>query len=332
MSLLEHAPNLSAELATTLVADLYGFTTTTTALPSERDQNFLVATDREKFVLKIANALEQYELLEAQNEVLAHLESRVTFCPRVVKTRSGESVVKILTSTSPHFVRLVTFIPGTPLAKTNQTPDLLFDFGRSLGKLRRGLSDFDHDAFHRHFHWDLANGLRVINDYDVLLPDGTLRDQLDRFASEFERAFSERLDQLPRSIIHGDANDYNVIVDNEGIVGLIDFGDMVYSYTVGELSVALAYVVLEKADPLACAGKMIAGYLSETSLNENELELLWPLTLMRLCMSVCMAAFQQQQKPDNEYLDISQQSIRKSLPQLLAIKPEDVSNLLKQTL
>ena len=329
MSFLEHTPDFTLEQATLIVAELYGLTATVTALPSERDQNFLVATGKGKFVLKIANALEELRLLEGQNEVLAHLASRVSFCPEVIKTKSGESIARVLSESAPHFVRLVTFIPGEPLAKVNQGPTLLFEFGRSLGKLSRALSTFDHEAFHRPFHWDLVNGLRVISEYDALLSDVALRKQIDQYASEFEQNFTEPLQRLPRSIIHGDANDYNVIVENGRVVGLIDFGDMVYSYSVGELAVALAYVVLDKPDPLSAVRALVGGYLSEASMNEHELELLWPLTLMRLCMSICMAAFQQAQKPDNVYLDISQQSIRKSLPRLFAIRSQDVSRILQ---
>ena len=112
-------------------------------------------------------------------------------------------------------------------------------------------------------------------------------------------------------MIHGDANDYNVLVDPERmIVGLIDFGDMVYSYTVGNLAIAIAYVVLDKADPRVAAREVVDGYTSEFPLLENEIEALWPLVLLRLGMSVCLAAYQQKQRPENEYLQISQRAIK----------------------
>jgi Ser/Thr protein kinase RdoA (MazF antagonist) len=329
MSLLEHSPNFSIEQATILARDFYGLNTQTRQLPSERDQNFLLTTDEDRYVLKIANGLESLALLEAQNEAMQHLASKVSLCPRVVNAQSGASIVQVLTQTTPHYLRLVTYIDGEPLAKVPQTSSLLFDLGASLGKLTRALADFDHEAIHRAFHWDLANGLSVVSEYASLLKEAELRELVNRFAVQFETQVASRLEPLPRSVIHGDANDYNVIVDRERVVGLIDLGDMVHSYTVGELAVALAYVVLGKADPLAVSREVVAGYLSESSLNQDELELLWPLVLLRLCMSVCMAAFQHKQNPENEYLDISQQSIRNSLPQLLAIGSDVVANMIK---
>ena len=38
---------------------------------------------------------------------------------------------------------------------------------------------------------------------------------------------------------------------------------------------------------------------------------------LRLCMSVCIAAHQQAQQPENEYLGISQRLIEETLPRLL---------------
>ena len=330
MSLVQHAPSFDDAQAATIANDVYGISGVVKELPSERDQNFLFTADTgERFVLKIANSLEQRALLEAQNEAMRHLQTRVDFCPLVVKARSGESIVQVSTKTAPHYVRLVTFIPGLPLANVNQSSDVLVDLGKKLGQLTGALSDFDQEAFHRDFHWDLANGLNVIREYELLVTDASLRLQLDSCVLRFENVVLPRLARLRRSIIHADANDYNVIVDDERIAGIIDFGDMVYSYTVGELAISLAYVVLGKEDPLECASKVAAAYLSEWMLTEDEIDSLWTLMLMRLCMSVCLAAFQQSQKPDNQYLDISQQSIRQSLPLLLEIDLDQVSRVLR---
>jgi Ser/Thr protein kinase RdoA (MazF antagonist) len=109
-----------------------------------------------------------------------------------------------------------------------------------------------------------------------------------------------------------------VLVEKDKVVGLIDFGDIVYSYTVGDLAIAVAYVVLGKTDPYAAAAPVIEGYREEFELNTEELDALWPLVRLRLCMSVCIAAHQQAQQPENEYLGISQRLIEETLPRLLA--------------
>jgi 4-aminobutyrate aminotransferase-like enzyme len=102
-------------------------------------------------------------------------------------------------------------------------------------------------------------------------------------------------------------------------VGLIDFGDMVHSFTVGDLAVAIAYVVLDKPNPIRAALQVVAGYHEEHPLKEDEIQALYGLVVMRLCMSVCLAAYQARHRPDNEYLGISQRSVTDSLPGLAAI-------------
>jgi hypothetical protein len=70
MQLLNHAPRFDIETAAALAVKLYGLRTSATPLPSERDQNFLLASEAgEQFVLKIANGLEDRTLIEAQNQV-----------------------------------------------------------------------------------------------------------------------------------------------------------------------------------------------------------------------------------------------------------------------
>lgn len=273
-------------------------------LPSERDQNFLVTDDSgQQFVLKIANTSESRVFLEAQNAILDYLSERVLFCQRVI----GE-----IAEFEGHFVRVVTYLPGVPLAEIKpHTPGLLHDLGQKLGQLSRALAGFDHTAVHRDFYWDLANGNRIVNEYAPLIEDAGLRELVLKCRFEPET-------ELRRSVIHGDANDYNVLVDPDSMTvsGLIDFGDMVYSYTVGDLAIALAYVVLDKDDPREAARAVVKGYESEFGLLENEREALWPLVRLRLAMSVCIAAHQIRQQPENEYLGISQRAIEQTLPRI----------------
>jgi 4-aminobutyrate aminotransferase-like enzyme len=150
-----------------------------------------------------------------------------------------------------------------------------------------------------------------------------MRKLVDRCGQDFERDVIPLLPKLRWSVIHGDANDYNVLLgehfEHQNVVGVIDFGDMVHSYTVGDLAVAIAYVVLDRRVPIAAAAQVVAGYHEEYPLIEDELEALYGLVLMRLCMSICLAAYQRQQRPDNAYLQISQRSIGNILPRLVAI-------------
>ena len=315
MQLLAHTPTFDVDTAAAVAGDHFGIRARAQALPSERDQNFLLTNQTgEKFVLKIANALESRAFLEAQNSVLKHLEREVSFCQRLLPATSGEELATLKAANgATYFARLVHYLPGVPLAEVRpQSPELLTDQGRKLGQLARALANFDHPAVHRDFHWDLANGTQVVNEFAGLIDNPSLRELV--LQCRFEPPES-----LRRSVIHGDANDYNLLVDPDSstVTGLIDFGDMVYSYTAGDLAIAIAYVILNKTNPQAAAADVLNGYQSEFELRDDELESLWPLVRLRLAMSVCLAAHQLRQQPENKYLQISQRAIEETLPQIL---------------
>ena len=318
MSRSMNAPNLTSVesvnsiFAQAIAEKYFGIQASASELPSERDQNFLLtAAGGEKFVLKIANVFEEREVLEAQNAMMKHLAEHVSFSPRVVAAVSGEEIVTV----EARFVRTLTYLPGKPLATiASQSPELLRDFGRKLGRLGSALVGFDHPAAHRAFYWDLAKGAQIVNEFGTQINTDWLREMVTGYAKDLCLS----VEKLRKSVIHGDANDYNVLVERDEVVGLIDFGDMVYSYTVGELAIALAYVVLGKDDPYAAAAPVIEGYTSQFPLTKDEAEALWPLVRLRLCMSVCIAAHQQAQQPGNAYLGVSQSLIAETLPRLLA--------------
>lgn len=332
MSILDQAPAFNLDDATQLAQKHYHLRTTAKPLPSERDQNFLLQTEGgERFVLKIANGIEERSMLEAQNQVMGHLAKHVSFCPRVLRTANGE---EIATVNSPddktHFVRLVTYLPGIPLGNVRPHSDkLLYDLGYKIGQLTTALQGFDHPALHRDFHWDLANGLRITRQNTPLIQTSGLRETIQRLASAFEEFTAPLLPRLDRSVIHNDANDYNLLAGgghdtytrNQTVVGLIDFGDMVYSYTIGDLAVSIAYAILDKPNPLASAARIVKGYHAAHPLTDDELRALFGLASMRLCMSACIAAEQQARQPENHYLGISQTPIQETLPKLAAIHP-----------
>jgi 4-aminobutyrate aminotransferase-like enzyme/Ser/Thr protein kinase RdoA (MazF antagonist) len=330
MFLIQHAPRFTVEFAQNFVKENYNIEGTASSLPSERDQNFLIeASNGENFVLKIANSLEDPGMLEAQQKAMMHVASQIPLCQRVVADRNGKTISKIeAESGSKHFIWLVTYLKGVLLGNIRRRSSaLLKDLGRSIARLDRALATFDHPSVHRDFHWDLANAMKIIRQYESKIGDQQHRKLTLIIAEDFERKILPQLSELPKQTIHNDANDFNIIVGggddlytrNQNVVGLIDFGDIVHSYRVSDLAVAIAYGLFNQDDPLAAAANIVRGYHSESSLSENELNVLWDLVKIRLCMSVCLAAHQQSQRPDDEYLSISQQPIQDTLPELQKI-------------
>lgn len=330
MSFVLHSPGLSELDAVRLGRELYGFEATARGLPSERDQNFVLdGAEKGKFVLKIANGLEDRAMLEAQNEVMERLGRRgVRVCPQVWPTLDGKLIAETTSEGKRHFVRLVSFLDGTVMGEVGRHSEaLLYDLGQKMGQIDAALLDFDHSALHYDFYWDLARALPVIEEHIEKVADAEMKGLVTQLVAQFEQTIAPLLPTLRQSVIHNDANDYNLICassddlyeDQQRISGVIDFGDMIYSHTVNELAIAIAYAILDKPDPLAAAAHIVRGYHSTNSLTEDELAVLWGLVQMRLCVSVCVAAHQQMLRPDDEYLGISQQPIRNTLPKIAQI-------------
>jgi 4-aminobutyrate aminotransferase-like enzyme/Ser/Thr protein kinase RdoA (MazF antagonist) len=322
-------PAFSPSEVQEILRSRYGLSGSFQELPSERDQNYHLVTDSgEEYVLKIASESEKKSTLLLQNAALHHLAKSNFNAPQVRKTLSGLEIeaVESRHGTS-HLIRLITYLPGSVLAKVSpHSESLLFDLGRFLGTLTRAFLGFDHEGAHRQFYWDLNQASNVLYEYSPLIRDASLRDLVEYFIELHETIVAPKLDELRSSVIHNDANDYNIVIDcphhdESRSFGLLDFGDMVFSHTVNELAVGIAYSILDKPDPLGAAQKVIAGYHSVMPLTELEIHLLFSLVCTRLAMSVSIAAYQQGLEPENEYLGISQNQVRRTLRLLREIHP-----------
>ena len=263
-------PRLTTSDAAKLATRLYGLDVVVTELPSERDQNLLLRTPTgERYILKLANAGESREVLEAEDAVMRHVAS-TALCPKLVRTVDGRDIAQH----GPHFVRLITALPGRTLGSTPLHTDALRrNIGRALGRLDRALSNFDHPAFHRDFHWDLANADRIVRDQLPLVPDLALAGQIASLAAYHDEHVVPMLPSFRMSVIHSDANDYNLLVDEtlQQVTGIIDFGDMVVSQTVNDVAIAMAYVALSADDPLAAAAAVVSGYHQTHPLTDAEI-------------------------------------------------------------
>ncbi|MBS1485979.1 MAG: aminotransferase class III-fold pyridoxal phosphate-dependent enzyme [Bacteroidetes bacterium] len=297
-------------------------------LPGELDLNFyVVSNDNKKFILKIANEKEVLTNLQLQNAVIKHLSSASSGlnASKVCTSLSGEEILHIdIDGLGLRFVRLLTWIDGRPFAKVSpHSPSLLEQLGEMCGKLCLSLKNFDHPAAHRTMKWDPSQAawtkqhLTAFND--------ERRDVAVYFYEMFGRVALPAFSQLRMSVNYNDANDYNVLVSNDvnnpQVPGVIDFGDVVYTHTVNELAIALAYAMMDKPNPLEAACHIVRGFNKKFTLTETELQVLFALTGARLLISVTCSELNRQENPGNEYLQISDRPAWDLLKKLKSISP-----------
>ncbi len=311
------------------VARHYGLIGAYTPLPSERDLNLRLDTEHgERFVVKVANVAEEPTLLDLQHSALLRIASRLPeiSLPRVVAAGDGATITSINGLVESYLVRLVTWLPGVPLATVRPRTALqLGSLGELLGRIDTALAGLDHRAARRSLKWELGQAAWVEHHWDrIAAPER--RALAQRSFRPFREQVLPRWGELPASMIYNDANDYNILVaeaptEPRPTVGVIDFGDLVWSATVAEVAIAAAYGMLDTDDPLAAAALVVEGYHRARPLSELELEVLYPMILARLVVSLVNSAMQQVETPDNVYLQVSDRPAWRLLEKLDAIHP-----------
>ncbi len=301
----------------------FGIDAVASELPGDIDRNVLLTSDDgTRWVLKLATSATDRLEIECQYAVLRHLEAFDLrhLVPRLVPDLEGSATSAVRTAAGDDgLLRLVTYLPGRPLAELDQpTADLRREIGRTLGHLDQALASFDHPGAHRHLTWDIVNVLELRHLVSAVEPD--LRTLVTAGLDAFATRVVPRLPDLPTSIIHNDANDYNLLVEEEGdrprLCGLIDFGDIVHTITVAEPAIACAYAMLRTDDPQVAAAELLAGYESVRALEELERELLPDLIVARLCNSLIMSSQACIMAPDDEYLRFFQRPVSDLLKRL----------------
>lgn len=319
-------PRFSPAQAAALAAEHYGIIGNATPLDSYADQNFKITrADGERFVLKIANRVQQAPYLDLEEAVTRHLQRHLpdVAWPRILPTRDGRSMIQIFGKEDQrHWVRCVTYVDGRLAAHLREpSPRFYNNLGRFFGRVGKALESFHHPHMERDLDWDLANGLDICQALLTHVPEADQRRRIHDFLTRFRNTTAPRLRHLRRSVIHNDGNDHNIMERDEQVAGLIDFGDVVFSHTINELAIVCVYAMLGKEQPLQIAARIVAGYHQHHPLTDLELSVLFDLIYLRMCTSVCQAGRALSENPDNHYIGVHIKPMFAAMAELEPIHP-----------
>ncbi len=232
--------------------------------------------------------------------------------------------------TDGSFARLLPFLKGTFLAETRITPELSYDFGRSMALMVSELSSCKSLHFaSKRSEWDLLFALKS-KPLLKYIEDPHQRKIAHYFLDQFEHFTLPILRSFPRQLIHNDFNEWNVLCEEDKVCGVIDFGDATVTPSICELAIGLAYIMQKQELPLAIASEVIRGYVSISKLTKQEIEILPSLITTRICTSVCGSAKAKKESFDSDYILISEKGGWDLLNKWIVWSPILLNDLFKE--
>ncbi|MGH0149911.1 UNVERIFIED_CONTAM: hypothetical protein FKN15_023245 [Acipenser sinensis] len=339
-------PYISETQASELLERVFGLAVSRLSpLPSYDDQNFhAVVPGRGEFLVKVTNTEDSCnaELLEAQTRSMMYLQEQGLPVPTPLLTRDGNIMslqsIDCGSGECKYMVRVLTYLPGIPIAKIPSSPQILYEAGSSAATLDKVLQGFEHpslQSLHReNFIWSLSN-IPLLESYLDALGQEPTSKVVKEVIQQFKDKIQPNLGVFRKCINHGDFNDHNILIEAEArspqryrISGILDFGDMSYGYYVFEVAICIMYMMIESEEPLSVGGHVLAGYESVIPLNPEERDALFLLVLARFCQSLVMARHSITIQPTNaEYLMITARSGWKHLLRLWEMGREAVEQL-----
>jgi Ser/Thr protein kinase RdoA (MazF antagonist) len=209
-----------------LVKEYYLLDVKAKALTGEYEFNFLLTSkDDTKYIFKAASDEHSYDFFDAQIKIVQHLSNSEVADKffQYIPNSSGKSMTVLQKDDKKFYLRLITFLEGEFWCNTRERSDALhIDLGNVLGCMDKTLQNFSHPAMHRHYVWDISNAgdanrkLHCIKDHERRRIAGY-------FFLQFETEVLPVISSLRHAYLHHDANDTNILVQGDKVVGIDRF-------------------------------------------------------------------------------------------------------------
>ena len=304
-------PNFSNDHAIAIAKKLYDLKVSVVKpLSSDRDQNFLLYLDDNPiYILKISHPAESFNVLDMQHLAIQHislLDAKIQL-PKEVKNVDGDYISLYKYSEVNYFIRLVEYIPGKLMKDIiHHDKSFINMLGVFLGRISSAFQGFEYENSIRKFPWDISQTDFL---YNNICNIDTKKKQIiiEKILKNYENKIYGIKDDLPIAIIHNDANDHNIIVNQDNVpYGIIDFGDIIKTFRICEPAICIAYLLLDKDDPIQIIAEFLNAYQTIYSITELEISIIIYFICLRLCVSVTMAAYRKKIFPENEYIRVTE--------------------------
>ncbi|MDX2500336.1 MAG: aminotransferase class III-fold pyridoxal phosphate-dependent enzyme [Deltaproteobacteria bacterium] len=306
-------------------------------LKSERDQNYHIQTKSgENYVLKLSNQDEDAGVIDFQLKALTHIKEQdpALPVPRVLSTKEGTfSGLAKSSDGTEHIVHVLTYLPGIILDEAKQTKTLWKNRGAFLARLDISLRGFFHPHARHQLLWDITR-CTDLRPHTIHIPDAVARQNVEQVLDHMAADVLPKLKTLRHQVIHNDADVMNSLTDPRQpdiIAGLLDFGDMIYAPLILEPILAADISMIHKDNYIEFLSTLIAGYDSILPLEEEEIDLVYDLTLARYTILATIIAWRRALNPDQPaYLPEEEKPCWEAISSFMAIKRSTVRDALRK--
>ncbi len=287
-------PQFSLNQVKRIVSDLYSIDGDYKELNCERDISYRIRTRSDTaYVVKISNAAEPEGVVDFQIKALKHIVEQDSdlLVPQIIHTKDAKPYEWIQSDNGDrHMTRMLTYVEGDVMDYTPAafSPKTRYNIGVMVGRLTKSLRNFYHPYARSNDHlWDMSRCLEL-RPHVRYLPDGSTRELCNMILDRVERFILPQLKKTRWQVVHHDAHPDNVLVDPKDptrVVGVIDFGDMLFGPVLADLAAASDSFDDDDTDPLDALCDTTAGYDSSFPLEENEIDFVYDMMLICLLIN-----------------------------------------------
>ncbi len=300
-------PDITSNEAEHAAYELFGVQGSFVELGRQQDRNYRIDAADGRLLLKVANPAWSPTALAAQGAALGHLARAGLDVPQARPALDGAPIAWLETRGERLALRLLSYLEGVPLSEADYlAPVVVRRLGTLAGETSRALSDFAHEGLAAPVQWDLQHAETIVARFAMHVGDGHARAQVERVAQDAATRLAPFRGGLREQAVHGDLTDDNVVCYRalDGRLqpyGIIDFGDLMRSWRIGELAITCASALSHMPrNPLGVL-PAVQAFDERVQLTDEEIGALWPLVSLRAASLAVSDAQQLAVDPENAY-------------------------------
>ncbi|KAF6214620.1 hypothetical protein GE061_009363 [Apolygus lucorum] len=273
-----------------------------------------------KYVCKVVNSQDsqKHEIVESQNRLMEYLGKKGIPVPEPVPNNWLQYFSLETFGTTKHLIRLLTYLDGSKLNDFSPSTELYFNVGDFTGRLYSALKGYkDDELIKKKSTWMLES---VPDVHQLLTSVSTpeLREYARLAVKDFEDKVIPVIPELEKGIMHGDINEHNILVRDNSVMGLIDFGDNCWGPVLFEIALCVAYMCLHSND-ISTGKHVLAGYQIHRPLTTVESKIIKSCVCARLAQSLVLGCHAAMEDQGNAYILSSQKNGWPVLTKLLVM-------------